>query len=958
MDNSVQNTILIIDDDETNLKVLLKTLQQQGFEAITARNGTMGIRRAKFVLPDLILLDITMPDMDGFETCRRLKENETTRNTPIIFLTALTNTADKVKGFEMGAVDYITKPFETSEVVARVEKHLLLQRLQNELKEKNAQLEWEIAERERIEEELRHSRRDLTRAHNMANLGDFYQDLETGEIVCSRELCRILGLGDEKQTLTVEQVEALIHPDDWSSMQQAFQNVARNSGSAALDIRIMLPDGDIRHVHNQFETVYSEQRQVVQIFGTIQDITTRKQVEQTLEQHTYELALINRVSQDFSSTLELNHVLQNVLNEIHHLLGTTSTSLWLLEPETDELVCHHAIGPEDHKVVGWRLALGQGLTGQVAQSGKPSIVADTRTNPRYFKDVDQLIGIETRSILNLPLRAGGKILGVLNLVDSTAGRFSNNDLRLLEPIATAAAIAIENARLFDQSQQAKKAAEAANQAKSTFLANMSHELRTPLNVILGFSQLLGHSPAIPTDQQDNLGIIMTSGQHLLTLINQVLDLSKIEAGHITLNQNDFDLYQLLNELEGMFRLRAEDKGLQLIFDRFPEVPQFVHTDEVKLRQVLINLLNNALKFTKGGKVTLRVMANDERGMMNDEVKAEIHPSSSPEVSILLHFEVSDTGPGIAPEEMDKLFEAFAQTETGRQSQEGTGLGLPISRKFVRLMGGDMQVESEVGRGTTFEFDIRAEPADPIENLGSEILNRVIALEPNQPRYRILIVDDKWANRQLFIKLLSNVSSPRSGFELREAETGREAIEIWDEWEPHLIWMDVRMPVTDGYEATQQIKATTKGQATAVIAITASTLEEEEAMAISAGCDGFLRKPFREADIFDTMQKHIGARYVYDDSVVSRQQLAVNKKSKIQNLFSNEVKDLKFKIGNLPSELLTDLEEATVRCDINMIDNAIVEIRSHNATLANALAKLAYNFEYGKLLALIQGASDK
>jgi len=327
----------------------------------------------------------------------------------------------------------------------------------------------------------------------------------------------------------------------------------------------------------------------------------------------------------------------------------------------------------------------------------------------------------------------------------------------------------------------------------------------------------------------------------------------------------------------------------------------------------------------------------------------------------LRFEIEDTGPGIAPDDLDSLFEAFVQTEVGRQAQEGTGLGLPISRRFVQLMGGDMQVESEIGRGTTFEFDIRVELADPIENPHSpgrtapgksKNQNRVIALKPNQPRYRILIVDDKWANRQLLIKLLSNVSSPRSGFELREAETGREAIEIWDVWEPHLIWMDMRMPVTDGYEATRQIKATTKGQATAVIAVTTSALEEEETMAIAAGCDDFLRKPFREADIFDTMQKHIGVRYMYEEQGSRDAKYGVGSKEESPR------PNLQSLISNFPSELLTDLEEAAKLCDMKMVDSAITEIRGHNATLANALAKLADDFQYDKLLALIEGASDK
>ncbi|MGL5062311.1 MAG: PAS domain S-box protein, partial [Microcoleus sp.] len=357
-------------------------------------------------------------------------------------------------------------------------------------------------------------------------------------------------------------------------------------------------------------------------------------------------------------------------------------------------------------------------------------------------------------------------------------------------------------------QQAKEAAEAANKAKSTFLANMSHELRSPLNAIIGFAQVAIRSQTLSPENQENVGIILRSGEHLLTLINQVLDLSKIEAGRTTVNEKNFDLYRLLDDLEDMFALKAEDKGLQLEFDRDAEVPHYICTDEVKLRQVLINLLNNAIKFTSEGGVSVRV-----RGGVGNR---QNHNRERAIGRYLLHFEVADTGAGIAEEELDRLFEAFVQTKTGKDAQEGTGLGLIISREFVQLMGGDIAVSSEVGTGTVFEFDIQVHLVEAADIETKKTKRQVIALEPNQPRYRLLIVDDKPLNRQLLVKLLNPL-----GFELREANNGKEAVEIFMDWEPHLIWMDMRMPVMDGYEATKQIKTTTKGQATAIVALTAS-----------------------------------------------------------------------------------------------------------------------------------------
>jgi len=475
-----------------------------------------------------------------------------------------------------------------------------------------------------------------------------------------------------------------------------------------------------------------------------------------------------------------------------------------------------------------------------------------------------------------------------------------------------------------QLKEAKEAAESANQSKSIFLANMSHELRSPLTAIIGFAQVMSRSRTLPEEHLENAGIIARSGEHLLTLINQVLDLSKIDAGRITLNESSFDLHRLLDDTEDMFRMRAEDKQLQLLFDRSPDIPRYIKTDEVKLRQVLINLLNNALKFTKEGGIAVKVRSEE---------------SDTSLFSLLtLHFEIEDTGPGIAPEELEKLFEAFVQTKTGRQSQEGTGLGLAISRKFVNLMCGDMTVKSEPGRGSVFSFSIRAEKAESADVIMIQPDRHVIALEPGQPRYRILIVDDNAINRQLLVKILNPL-----GFDISEAENGKEAVEIWEQREPHLIWMDMRMPVMDGYEATRKIKETVKGQTTVVIALTASAFEEEKSLVMSAGCDDFLRKPYKEADIFEAMEKHLGIRFVREEDAPESQK--AEHKQMDEKLISDAVKVL-------PLQMLTELEQASVRGDTMAIESLIAQIRPLNAPLADFLKTLADNFDYGRIFELV------
>ncbi|MBD2510268.1 response regulator [Nostoc muscorum FACHB-395] len=370
--------------------------------------------------------------------------------------------------------------------------------------------------------------------------------------------------------------------------------------------------------------------------------------------------------------------------------------------------------------------------------------------------------------------------------------------QVIEQLQTTQEELIQSQKIAAQEQQAavREAARsaAANLAKSEFLANMSHELRTPLNAILGFTQVMSRDYSLSSEHQENLAIINRAGEHLLNLINDILEMSKIEAGRITLNRSSFDLIHLLNNLEEMLYLRAASKSLQIVFEYAHDIPQYIETDENKLFQVLLNLLGNAIKFTDIGRVTLRLRW--EQG--------EENLSYNPR----LLFEVQDTGCGINPQEIGLLFEAFEQTEIGRKSQQGTGLGLAISRKYVQLMGGDITVSSTPGIGSTFAFDIQIALACPREMPINQIKSQILSLAPTEKAYRILVVDDAKESRLLLVKILTSL-----GFEVREATDGVEAVNNWESWQPHLIFMDMRMPIMDGYEATRIIKGKQVGYGT-------------------------------------------------------------------------------------------------------------------------------------------------
>lgn len=470
-------------------------------------------------------------------------------------------------------------------------------------------------------------------------------------------------------------------------------------------------------------------------------------------------------------------------------------------------------------------------------------------------------------------------------------------------------------------RNAKNEAESANLAKSTFLANMSHELRTPLNAILGFTGLMMRDSNLSADQLSSLESIGRSGEHLLDLINDVLEFSKIEAGRVELQPENFDLYRLLFVIEEMFSLRATEKGLTLTVERDAQVPHYVRGDQGKLRQTLINILGNAVKFTPQGSITLRVSSKGSR----------------------LFFEVADTGVGIAQEEIAMVFDVFVQSTSGQESKQGSGLGIPISQKFVHMMGGDLTVESEVGTGTIFRFDVQVEIVDGTDEVVSEAELMVVGLEPGHDEYRILVVEDNRLSRKLLVTLLTKV-----GFEVREASDGMEAVDIWQGWQPHLIWMDLRMPVLDGYMATERIRSLSKDSPvqvdTKIIALTASAFEENKERAFASGCDDFVRKPFRESDIFKKMAEHLGVQYVYADAAEKTQPA-----SSMGLLHNGE---LSAQLSELPKEIVERLARAADLCDADRIDQIIAEIRSRNSALAEVLLRFSKKFDYDRIVRLI------
>ncbi len=597
----------------------------------------------------------------------------------------------------------------------------------------------------------------------------------------------------------------------------------------------------------------------------------RNRAETALARQLQHAMLLGQTNRNFRHNINGGEVFEKTLHHLGTHFGIDRCHIHSYStdpaPHAELLAEYAAEGLASIRGAGFLEATAP-LVVRIVAADNAIVSTDVHADFAHRRIRDEMATTQTRSFAAVRTSHLDRPNGFIILESCRKPRlWEDDEMQLLEAVAGQIGIAIAHLELTQREEEqrrelesAKREAEIANQAKSDFLAKITHELRTPLNSIIGFSRMIHEDDATTGTQRELINIVNSSGEHLLDIINDILEMSKIEAGREELIPERFDLRDLLASVAAMLRPRAEAQELILDLEVTEPIPRSILADKGKIRQILTNLLGNSLKFTQAGSVTLSVTAGEGRKRKDlgasDPLRGPIRP-------LTLHFEVRDTGKGISEEELPTLFEKFVQTDSGRVSHQGTGLGLAISRSFVELMGGSISARSCVGIGTTFAFDIHCHEVleEAPRDATARISRRPRRLAPGQEEILILGADDQPMNRLLAVRLLE-----KAGFTIQEAENGAIALEKWRAWRPHLILMDEEMPLMRGREATAAILEEAGDHPPVIIALTAYALEDARLAALQAGSKDFLAKPFTHEALFEVIARHLDIRYLDQDEL--------------------------------------------------------------------------------------------
>ena len=787
--------------------------------------------------------------------------------------------------------------------------------------------ETDINERKLAEDALKQASARLLLATRAGGVGVWDYDLVSNMVLWDEQMLRLYGIEKENFIGAYQTWLLGLHPDDMVRGNDEIEMAIRGEKEFDTQFRVVWPDGSVHNIRALALVDRDETGRPLHMIGTNWDITEQKELEEKLKLQNDFYDIISVISgnliQAGSERLDME------INDSLKILGTFNqvdrSYIFEYVPVKDEINntyewCADGISPgiANLKEVPfstlpiWKEAFGK---------YEPLFIGSVDDLPYERKTEKYILAQQgIKSLVAVPMYHESSLIGFIGF-DSVKGKKIWNEqvVTLLRIYAGVLAGVIYKKKTEQVLLKAKQDAETANKAKSSFLANMSHEIRTPLNAIIGFSQLMGRDKFLTGQSKEYANSINRAGEHLLSLINDILELSKAQAGRVVLNPSNFDLYTLFNDLNIIFKERILSKNLWLTFETAPEVSRYVFADEGKLRQIFINLIGNAVKFTDQGGIVVRTKVDQLNGEKS-----------------LLSVEIQDTGQGIAENELWKLFKSFEQTSSGIKQGIGTGLGLALSRELAILMGGDITVTSELGKGSVFAFQVKVIDGTT-DGFITSTANRVVGMAKGQKTFQVLVVDDLAENLEVAVDFLK-----LAGFETVGATNGADAIEKFGKYLPDLVLMDLRMPVMNGYEAIQHIRSTEKGKLVPIVAISANLFEDEEIELQTLDIQGYIHKPFREGELFGTIGKVLDIEYLYEDEI---------RVPSTEPIYNDATVALD--IAKLPSCLLLKLQEAVESADSDQVAAIFESTGFDNKGLAQYLITRADNFEWEYLQRILK-----
>lgn len=753
----------------------------------------------------------------------------------------------------------------------------------------NTQLQTEMTQRLRIEERLRNREELLWLVIDSIPQYIAWKDLHSVYLGCNRRFALMTGMNSPTQIIGKTDFELPWEDQDTHIFRTIDQRVIENNQPEYHIIETFQDQqGQSRWIDSSRIPLHDANGEVMGILITFEDITTQKEAENDLQRSREALQQANMELNQFKTTLDMT--LDGVIirdartNQVTYVNQGMTNLLGYTQTEFMQLQLHEI--NSDFTKEKWSM-----LVNELCNRWHHSKTFETSHRHKN----GTLIPVE----ISLQYIA----------VPGQTSRFIAMVRNITERKQTEAALL-----------QAKEAAEVANRAKSTFLANMSHELRTPLNGILGYAQILNRDKTLTEKQRDGIRIIERSGDYLLTLINDVLDLSKIEADRVELYPIDFHFGDFLQGITDLFKMRAQQKEIAFNYEPLSPLPTGVRGDEKRLRQILINLIGNAVKFTQKGGVTLKIGHHLGK----------------------LRFQVEDTGAGIAPEDLAKVFLPFQQVGDPSYRAEGTGLGLSITKKLVTMMGGELHLESTLGHGSTFWFAIDLPESTVVK---SKYQEQPVIIGFEGPPRQIIVTDDKWENRSVLVNLLTPL-----GFEVIEANNGQDCLDKLQQIHPDLILTDLVMPVMDGFEAARHIRKMLEFDQVPIIAASASVFELDQQQSLDAGCNAFIPKPIRIDILLELLQKHLDLTWIYEQTLSSSENLT-NKEMTTASSSQEEVN----LIGPAP-EQAAELYDLAMMGDIAGIVEYTTQLELADKQLvpfAKKIRQLAKEFDERQIAEIVE-----